>query len=159
MMDNPIILEEIDGETYERHGLAIKYDQTKRGFKVFDFKDMYGSECSLQDSSLATESAIWFGTDDPWPKVFYPIGIKHPDHGGWEDYKKELPEGADNILCSGRMHLTLDQVKELLPLLQYFVEHGELPDGVGKYTANGRKIHNIEETKKLDFPFPPEKEL
>lgn len=27
-----------------------------------------------------------------------------------------------------RMHLRQHQVKELLPYLQYFVEHGELPD-------------------------------
>ncbi len=36
-----------------------------------------------------------------------------------------LPEGAST---SGRMHLTRDLVKELLPLLQHFAETGELPE-------------------------------
>jgi hypothetical protein len=35
-----------------------------RGFKYADFKDLYGNDCSIQESSLATEDAIWLGLDD-----------------------------------------------------------------------------------------------
>jgi len=33
----------------------------------------------------------------------------------------------DRVLLNSRMHLTQDMVKELLPVLQYFAEHGVLP--------------------------------
>lgn len=35
---------------------------------------------------------------------------------------KPLPDPGNR-----RMHLTPDHVRELLPLLQHFVDHGELP--------------------------------
>ena len=39
---------------------------TERGFQIIDFKDRYGFECSLQQSSLAEyeppgTSAVWLG--------------------------------------------------------------------------------------------------
>lgn len=77
---------------------------TLRGFTRYDFTDLYGAECSIQKSSLATEDAIWFGVDEPPPDT------DHAKSGCW-----------------GRMHLTQDQVAELLPLLQKFVDTGELP--------------------------------
>lgn len=42
---------------------------TARGFGIVTFKDRYDAECSIQESSLATESAIWFGVKDPNPQV------------------------------------------------------------------------------------------
>jgi len=44
----------------------MKIEKTERGFEVIEFKDIYGSECSLQQSSIATyeepgTGAIWFG--------------------------------------------------------------------------------------------------
>jgi len=36
---------------------------TKRGFRTFEFEDYYGCPCRLQESSLATEAALWLGVD------------------------------------------------------------------------------------------------
>lgn len=46
----------------------MKVEKTERGFEVIEFKDIYGNECSLQQSSIALcekpgTGAIWFGTD------------------------------------------------------------------------------------------------
>jgi len=75
--------------------------------------------------------AIWFGPNEAYPKVLasqYP----HLDHQeppykgtGWVPYP--IPE---DVLLNTQMHLTQDQVKALLPILQYFAEHGDLPDDV-----------------------------
>jgi len=47
----------------------MKIEKTERGFELIRFKDFYGAECSLQQSSLALYdkpgvSAIWFGKGD-----------------------------------------------------------------------------------------------
>lgn len=47
----------------------MKVKKTERGFEIINFKDFYGAECSLQQSSLALYgqpgcSAIWFGQGD-----------------------------------------------------------------------------------------------
>jgi hypothetical protein len=34
-----------------------------RGFTHVKFKDIYKHKCSLQESSLAEESAVWLGTE------------------------------------------------------------------------------------------------
>ena len=39
----------------------IKYELAGRGFYGYDFVDIYGQKCSIQESSLADEYAIWFG--------------------------------------------------------------------------------------------------
>lgn len=79
----------------------MKLKRTDRGFDHAAFVDRYGANCSIQKSSIATEDCIWLGIDDP-PKFHL---------GEW---------------LSGRMHLTRKHVKALLPLLQLFVETGEL---------------------------------
>lgn len=79
---------------------------TERGFGLVTFKDRYGQECSLQDSSLATESAIWFGVVNTGPNLEGPTGVK-------------------NFKIDARMHLTQEQVKQLLPVLTYFAETGD----------------------------------
>jgi hypothetical protein len=38
--------------------------KTSRGFGLIKFSDRYGQHCSLQESSLATEGAIWLGVDN-----------------------------------------------------------------------------------------------
>jgi hypothetical protein len=103
----------IEGEDYETTSLTtLKKSKTNRGFGLYTFIDKYGVECSLQDSSLATEPAIWFGVNEPNPK-------KLTKEKGWEKY--ELPE---DIHMSTRMHLTQEQVKKLLPILTFFAETG-----------------------------------
>ena len=82
-------------------------DQTQRGFAIKRFKDRYGCNCSIQKSSLATEDAIWFGIDAAFPSA---------------------AETVSGTIPERRMHLTQEMVAELLPLLQHFVETGELDE-------------------------------
>jgi len=100
----------------------MKIKKTYRGFARADFTDRYGEECSIQDSSLATEAAIWLGINDPTPQIL----AKYCQEGavGWS----KVPMHPD-VNINGRMHLTQDQVKELLPILIRFAETGtiELP--------------------------------
>lgn len=84
----------------------MKVTKTERGFGRIEFADRYGQECSLQDSSLATEPAIWFGVDNTGP-----------DLNG--------PSGKRNEQVGVSMHLTQEMVKELLPFLKWFAETGE----------------------------------
>jgi hypothetical protein len=79
---------------------VIKIKNTERGFGVGTFEDRYGAPCSIQESSIATESCIWLGVDDT-------------NHGKFTDY--------------GRMHLTQSDVAMMLPYLMHFVETGNLP--------------------------------
>lgn len=85
------------------------FTETARGFGRWDFIDRYNEKCSLQDSSLATEDAIW-------------LGINRVDIT-----EKNLVEEGGVKYAMGRMHLTREQVKELIPILQHFVDHGSLP--------------------------------
>jgi hypothetical protein len=78
----------------------MKLDVTNRGFARSDFEDLYGSKCSIQESSLATDDAIWLGV-----------------HEGSKDYEDKK---------SVRMHLNREQVASLLPLLNRFVKTGRL---------------------------------
>ncbi len=43
--------------------MTLDFKPTMRGFWRAEFKDRYGCACSLQESSLATEDAIWLGVD------------------------------------------------------------------------------------------------
>jgi hypothetical protein len=74
-----------------------KYGVSDRGFIGYEFEDLYDSKCSIQESSLATKDAIWFGVHKPF-------------------------DGNPNT----RMHLTREMVKKLLPLLELFVETGSI---------------------------------
>lgn len=79
----------------------IKFKKTLRGFVVGEFKDRYGADCSIQESSAAQGSFIWLGVD-----------------------KADYIEGSEDL---PRMHLSQEQVSELIPILQSFVETGLLP--------------------------------
>lgn len=94
----------------------MKRKQTKRGFELIEFTDLYDNKCSLQKSSLATDDAIWFGVDDTKFTIF-------EDENMGQYITTKLPE---NFSVHTRMHLTQKQVKELLPHLQKFVETGDL---------------------------------
>jgi hypothetical protein len=99
--------------------------KTSRGFAICEFTDRYGSKCSLQKSSLATEDAIWFGVDDVKPQILASdarkLGISTDSTAGWIEY--EIP---NEVLLSSRMHLTQDMVKKILPILKKFAKTGEL---------------------------------
>lgn len=93
--------------------LNITQNNTARGFARFCFEDRYKVACSLQMSSLATEAAIWLGCDDIQPRILVP-------NEGWQ------PVSIPGMITNSQMHLTQDQVRELLPYLQRFAETGEL---------------------------------
>ncbi len=81
----------------------MKVSTTGRGFVIIKFRDKYRQPCSLQESSVG--GCIWLG-------VYQRTDLNTGD---------PLPDD-DNF----RMHLTREQVEELLPFLQEFVKSGEL---------------------------------
>jgi len=87
-------------------------EKTLRGFGAIKFIDLYGAECSLQQSSIATDNAVWLGIDRPEVKVL---------RNGWKDV--EIPEDA---LISGRMHLNREQVLRLVIQLNKWLDTGEI---------------------------------
>lgn len=95
-------------------------DKTNRGFDIHHFLDYYNNRYSLQKSS-ATEDAIWLGIDDANPQIMAKDCPAVSTDVGWVSY----PIPAE-VLLTTRMHLTRDQVKDLLPILQKFVDTGEL---------------------------------
>ena len=93
---------------------------TDRGFAYQEFEDFNGIKCSIQKSSIATDDCIWFGAKD--------IGLKHfKAYEGWKDV--ELVQTiSEHHVANNRMHLSREQVAELLPVLQRFVETGEIDE-------------------------------
>lgn len=100
---------EKDGETYEKTETEIVSYSTERGFSGVKFLDRSNGECSIQDSSLATEPAIWIGQDNP-------LVLTQKDH-------KKVDLSQDYLIL-GRMHLTQEMVKQILPILTEFAETG-----------------------------------
>ena len=43
--------------------MDLKVTPTDRGFLRGEFVDLYGANCSIQESSLATDNAIWLGVN------------------------------------------------------------------------------------------------
>lgn len=97
---------EEDGNEYSRTLTVLEKNTTERGFGLMTFSDINHQVCTLQDSSLATEGAIWLGVSNTGPYIEGPNKTKNED-----------------INC--RMHLTQAMVKQLLPFLQEFAETGE----------------------------------
>ena len=91
-------------------------NETSRGFSVCDFKDCNGVECSIQDSSVATEPMIWLGPTGPNPKVLV-------FNEGW--VPAEIPDGIE---CTTRMHLSVDQCIDLVSILNRFIETGTIKE-------------------------------
>lgn len=99
---------------------------TNRGFQKTEFEDFHGVKCSIQESSMATDDAIWLGIEDPNPIIMKSDAVKmgmsvEEPIEGWMPYK--IP---DQVLINIRMHLSVEQVEKLLPYLHRFVETGEL---------------------------------
>lgn len=118
-----------DGATATAEGCRLVFTRTSRGFARIDFCDHYDTPCSLQKSSFATEDAVWFGVSDTEPTLMASdarrLGIATGGQSnGWVPYP--VPS---EVLMTTRMHLTREQVAELLPVLRRFVETGEVaPD-------------------------------
>lgn len=94
----------------------LKIESNKRGFQCAEFVDSYGNKCSIQKSSAATIDCIWLGIDKPKLTVF-----ENDSKGKY--ITTDMPSNFD---VDSRMHLTIEQVKDLLPILHHFVETGEL---------------------------------
>jgi len=101
---------------YKKPAEKPEIDTTQRGFGIYKFTDNYGEKCSIQKSSSAMEDRIWLGIDDPKLTVF-----ENEDMG-----KYLVVDMPKNFSVSTRMHLNRNQVRELLPLLDNFVETGDL---------------------------------
>lgn len=106
--------------------MKIEFSKTQRGFQTGSFTDRYGEKCSIQKSSLATENAIWLGIDDAKPQIMQSHAVRlgliqEPNPVGWMPFP--VPK---EVVFSTRMHLTQEQVKELIPILQKFVDTGEI---------------------------------
>lgn len=87
-------------------------ENTQRGFEIVEFTDRYGAACSLQQSSLADEPAIWLGCANADPKVLIP-------GNGWQPVP--MPEG---YIANTRMHLTGPMVEGLIEHLQSWLDTG-----------------------------------
>lgn len=94
----------------------MSLERNQRGFENGKFKDSYDNECSIQKSSLATEDCIWLGIDKPKLTVF-----ENENMGKY--IETVLPK---TWMVHSKMHLSREQVAELLPMLQKFVDTGEL---------------------------------
>ena len=92
---------------------------TQRGFGRYNFVDDYGAECSLQRSSSGTR--IWLGCNDIGLTIASPCPCRKVS----EDELKTLLK-AEALVSNSRMHLNVEQVKALLPMLQKFVETGDI---------------------------------
>lgn len=97
----------------------MKRSTTGRGFDIINFEDFYGSLCSIQKSSIATEDCIWLGIDDPNPQI---LASKTQQGGtGWVKYS--IPE---DVSINTRMHLTREQAKDIVKALKVFIKTGDL---------------------------------
>jgi hypothetical protein len=103
----------------------MKKSKTCRGFNLIEFKDIYGDDCSIQKSSLATTDAIWLGITDVKPIVMasqaFQVGISTDKTTGWVDYP--IPE---EVQLASRMHLDKKLAKKLIKVLKKFVDTGDI---------------------------------
>lgn len=124
----------------------MEHKKTEIGFDISEFKDTYGQMCSLQHSSIATDDRIWFGVNDGNPMIMASqakqYGIDPVDGAGW--VKFPIP---DDVLISTRMHLNREQVSELIPYLQSFIETGTLMSPTKEKQDN--RFFLVNETYKL----------
>lgn len=112
--------------------------KTTRGFELNYFKDDYGVDCSIQESS-SIEPHIWLGVHKPR------IGIMYKDRYkliGIDKVEKDSPECNEygwctinlpkEALIASRMHINRKQAKELSKQLKYFAKTGRLKERDGK---------------------------
>jgi len=102
----------------------MEVKQTSRGFYYYEFTAADGEKCNIQKSSSAMDDYIWFGYEKIGLKGFIPFGDP-----AWRDVtEQQIKEkfGFENIIANNRMHLSREQVKNLLPILQKFVDTGEI---------------------------------
>ncbi len=105
--------------------MQMKKSKTPRGFYLIEFEDHYGVKCSLQESSLASEHAIWLGCSGGNPQILASaaarFGVTPKEAVGWVPF--QIPE---EVSITTRMHLTREGVAALLPYLIRFVDTGDI---------------------------------
>lgn len=110
---------EEQAELDDRNRIPSEAENTPRGFSYVQFKDLNGVECTIQESSLALEDAIWIGANKIGLKEF--VANRQPS--AWQDVALEQTY-EHHYIANNRMHLTRDQVAALIPVLQRFVDTG-----------------------------------
>lgn len=102
----------------------MEKQHTQRGFAYYEFTEVNGEKCNIQKSSSAMEDCIWLGSKEIGLKGFVPYG-----NPSWRDVSENQIKqafGFQDIIANNRMHLSRKQVAELLPILQKFVDTGEI---------------------------------
>lgn len=119
----------------------MEVSHTNRGFALSKFADHYGTECSLQDSSIMDPVCVWFGTNvsemqimasefaqvvEEFKRDLDRLALANVTNDtGW--VQVALPKKA---CVMDRMHLTQDMVESVLPNLAAFVETGTIEGNV-----------------------------
>ena len=101
----------------------MNFSKTDRGFGLCEFTDLYGKESSVQESSLATEAAVWVGISDAEPLIMASdakkMGLPCDQDFGWVPYY--IPQ---EVLLHTRMHLSREGVEQLIEVLTNWLETG-----------------------------------
>jgi hypothetical protein len=109
-----------------------KVHRTERGFQKIEFVDLYGSVCSVQQSSIALSDkpgtgALWLGVSNPQIQIMASdakkLGIPTKEETGWISYP--IPNQA---VISGRMHLDKGHVKALVKHMKDWLKTGSLKE-------------------------------
>lgn len=103
----------------------MKKQHTSRGFSFYQFSDINGNICSIQKSSSAENDLIWLGCDKLDIQGFTPYG--KPE--AWAAITEEQINkkfGTQHIIANNRMHLSRETVAALIPILQKFVDTGNI---------------------------------
>lgn len=91
----------------------MEFSRGPRGTGGYEFIDSHGNLCSIQESSRGDKRCIWLGIDDP-------III--------DKSTAEVVPLPNNASILSRMELTRELAVTLIPMLQYFVATGFLPN-------------------------------
>ena len=94
----------------------MELTRTRRGFEIGEFQDVIGNPCSIQESSIATMDAIWFGRDvlDPPSRLM-----------GAGRAEAELMFPKEQLYCEvnirNRMHIGKKEARKIVFHMQRFV--------------------------------------
>lgn len=132
---------------------SFTFKKTSRGFGLIHMPGRQGEVFSLQESSaIDSEQAIWFGPSELRVQSFQP--------GGWRDVDFNALIPGATILGNERMHLTQSQVRDIIPILSYFVREGALPDSLSDLYAghetgsnHGDDVGSTPKERTEDFTF------
>lgn len=106
--------------------MKIAYGRTQRGFPFLEFTPRTWHRCYLQKSSWAEGSAIVLGVKKPKSRVLArnaaAVGITTAETTGWVPYP--IPK---QVYVDGPVFLSREDLKRLMPALQYFLATGEVP--------------------------------